>query len=98
MRVLQIATLNRPVRGDLGYAPIETVIYNIDKGLTALGHTSIVACSGDSNVVGEPFTTIPESFSMYHSEDTYSQRMQSKRHMLKAWQRAKMSDIDVIHM
>ena len=98
MRVLQIATLNRPVRGDLGYAPIETIIYNIDKGLTALGHTSIVACSGDSNVVGEPFTTIPESFSMYHSEDTYSQRMQSKRHMLKAWQRAKMGDIDVIHM
>ena len=47
MNVLQIATLNRPIRQDLGYGPIETVVYNIDKGLHNLGHRSIVACSGD---------------------------------------------------
>jgi hypothetical protein len=51
--VLHVATLNRPIRQDLGYGPIETVIYNIDKGLHKLGHRSIVACSGDSRVVGE---------------------------------------------
>jgi len=63
MNVLHVATLNRPIRQNLGYGPIETVIYNIDKGLHKLGHRSIVACSGDSSVVGEQFTTIKESFS-----------------------------------
>ena len=58
INVLHIATLNRPIKQDLGYGPIETVIYNIDKGLHELGHRSIVACSGDSKVIGEQFTTI----------------------------------------
>lgn len=98
MKVLQVATLNRPVSGESGYAPIETVIYNIDKGLIALGYDSVVACSGDSRVVGEKYTTIPNSFSMYHSVDSYDQQLQSRRHLLKAWQRAKMGDIDIIHL
>lgn len=32
MNVLHVATLNRPVKQELGYDPIETVLYNIDKG------------------------------------------------------------------
>jgi hypothetical protein len=40
LTVLQVATLNQPIRPDLGYGPIETVIYNIDKGLHSLGHRS----------------------------------------------------------
>ena len=74
MNVLQVATLNRPIRQDLGYGPIETVVYNIDKGLHNLGHRSIVACSGDSRVAGELYTTIEESFSEYWSKNTRVQR------------------------
>ena len=65
MNVLHVATLNRPIRQDLGYGPIETVVYNLDKGLHELGCRSIVACSGDSQVVGEHFPTIEHSFSEY---------------------------------
>jgi len=72
MNILQIATLNRPIKQDIGYGPIETVIYNIDKGLHDLGQHSIVACSGDSSINGEQFTTIDKSFSEYWSKDTRS--------------------------
>jgi len=98
MNVLHVATLNRPIRQDLGYGPIETVIYNIDKGLHKLGHRSIVACSGDSHVVGEQFTTIEKSFSEYCSTDTPVKREHMRRHLVRSLQRAQMGDIDVVHM
>lgn len=60
LTVLHVATLNKPIRPDLGYGPIETVIHNIDKGLYSLGHRSIVACSGDSRVFGEHHVTVPQ--------------------------------------
>ena len=44
LTVLHVATLNQPIKPDLGYGPIETIIHNIDKGLHSLGrseeHTS----------------------------------------------------------
>jgi len=98
MNVLNIATLNRPIGADLGYAPIETVIYNIDKGLHELGHHSIVACSGDSRVSGEKFQTIPKSFSEYHSSDTVAQREDMRKHLALSLKRANEKDIDVIHL
>ena len=98
MNVLHVATLNRPIRQNLGYGPIETVIYNIDKGLHKLGHRSIVACSGDSSVVGEQFTTIAESFSEYWSKNTHVQRQNMRKHLITSLQRAKEGDIDIIHM
>lgn len=98
MTVLQVATLNRPIRQDLGYGPIEMVIYNIDKGLHKLGHRSIVACSGDSCVVGEQFTTIDKSFSEYWSKNTRVQREESRKHLAMSLQRATKRDIDIIHM
>ncbi|MBU4304991.1 MAG: glycosyltransferase family 4 protein [Candidatus Omnitrophica bacterium] len=98
MNVLHIATLNRPIRQDLGYGPIETVIYNIDKGLHKLGHRSIVACSGDSHVAGEQYTTIKKSFREYWSKDTSVQRENMRRHLVRSLQRAKKGDIDIIHM
>ena len=98
MTVLHIATLNRPIRKDLGYSPIETVIYNIDKGLHKLGHRSIVACSGDSRVMGEHYTTIKKAFSAYWSESTPAQRKNIRRHLALSLQRAKKGDIDIIHM
>ncbi|MBN2144728.1 MAG: glycosyltransferase family 4 protein [Candidatus Aureabacteria bacterium] len=96
--VLQIATLNRPIRQDLGYGPIETVVYNIDKGLYQLGYRSIVACSGDSRIVGEQYTTIEKSFSEYWSKNTRVQQNNMNRHLLMSLQRAKKGDIDIIHM
>ncbi len=96
--VLHIATLNRPIRQDLGYGPIETVIYNIDKGLHKLGHRSIVACSGDSSVIGEHFTTIENGFSEYCSKNTRKQQGQMREHLATSLQRAKEGDIDIIHM
>lgn len=98
INVLHIATLNRPIRQDLGYGPIETVIYNIDKGLHELGHRSIVACSGDSKVIGEQFTTIEKSFSEYWSDDTKLQRENMRNHLLLSLERAQQGDIDIIHM
>jgi hypothetical protein len=70
VNVLHVATLNQPIRSTLGYGPIETVVYNTDKGLHKLGHWSIVACAGDSRVVGEQHTTIERSFSEYWSKNT----------------------------
>ncbi len=98
MKVLHIATLNRPIKKDLGYGPIETVIYNIDKGLHDLGHRSIVACSGDSCVVGEQFTTIEKSFSEYWSKNTSEQREHMRNHLAISLRRAKKGDIDIIHI
>ena len=98
MNVLQIATLNRPIRQDIGYGPIETVIYNIDKGLHDLGHHSIVACPGDSSITGEKFTTLNKSFREYWSKDTRLQRNNMKKHLSSSLNRAKKIDIDIIHM
>ena len=98
MNVLQVATLNRPIRQDLGYGPIESVIYNIDKGLHKLGHRSIVACSGDSRVTGEHFTTIKKSFNEYWCKNTLAQAESMRRHLALSLQRAKKGDIDIIHM
>ena len=96
--VLQVATLNRPIRSDIGYGPIESVIYNIDRGLHYLGHRSIVACSGDSIVTGEKYVTVEKSFSEYWSEDTPEQRKIMQQHLLMALERASKGDIDVIHL
>ncbi len=98
MNVLHVATLNRPIKQNLGYGPIETVVYNIDKGLHELGYRSIVACSGDSNVVGEQYTTIAKSFGQYWAKDTHVQRKHMRQHLSLALQRARRGDIDIIHM
>jgi len=98
MNVLHVATLNRPIRNDLGYGPIETVVYNLDKGLHELGHRSIVACSGDSQVTGEQFTTIEKSFSEYCTDHTLVKQEFMNRHLTISLQRAQRGDIDIIHM
>ncbi len=98
MNVLHVATLNQPIRHNLGYSPIETVVYNIDKGLHALGHRSIVACSGDSRVVGEQYTTIAKSFSQYWTKNTSVKQNTMRRHLVMSLQRAQQGDIDIIHL
>ncbi len=98
MNILHIATLNRPIKPDLGYGPIESVIYNIDKGLHKIGHRSIIACSGDSQVFGEIFPTIKKSFSEYWSKDTHLQRKNTLKHLVMSLERANRGDIDIIHM
>lgn len=98
LNVLQVATLNRPIRMDLGYGPIETVVYNLDKGLHNQGHRSIVACSGNSQVVGEQYTTIAESFSAYWSKDTSDQRKNMERHLSLSLERIRKGDIDIVHL
>lgn len=98
LTVLQVATINKPIRPDLGYGPIETVIYNIDKGLQSLGHRSIVACSADSRVTGEQHVTVQQSLGDYARENTPKHIETVKMHLLKALKRARMSDIDIIHM
>ena len=98
LTVLHVATLNQPIRPDLGYGPIETIIYNIDKGLHSLGHRSIVACSGDSRVSGEHYVTVDQSIGDYWNDDTAQRRKTMKLHLSRSLGRAKMGDIDVIHM
>jgi glycosyltransferase involved in cell wall biosynthesis len=97
LTVLHVATLNQPISPDLGYGPIETVIYNVDKGLHALGHRSIVACSGDSIVAGEHCVTVNHSTGDYWSAKTPELRQNTNMHYANALYRAGMGDIDVIH-
>ena len=96
--VLQVATLNQPIGADIGYGPIETVIYNIDKGLHDLGHHSIVACSGDSKITGEQYITVKQSFPEYWSEETPKKRKSLRLHLFKTLERANKEDIDIIHL
>jgi len=98
LTVLQVATIDKPIRPGLGYSPIETVIYNIDKGLRSLGHKSIVACPADSCITGEQYVTVRQSFGNYVCKGTLEQKMAVKVHLLRALERAKRGDIDVIQM
>jgi glycosyltransferase involved in cell wall biosynthesis len=98
LTVLHVATINKPIKPDLGYGPIEDVIYNIDKGLQALGHRSIVACSADSCVTGEQHVTVPRSLGDYVRESSPEQIKIVKIHLAKALERAKIGDIDIIHL
>ncbi len=95
--MLHVATINQPVKPNLGYGPIEMVIHNIDKGLHALGHRSIVACSGDSSVAGEHYVTVDKSIGDYWTEDTTECHKTMNMHLSRALNRAMMGDIDVIH-
>ena len=97
LTVLHVATLNQPISPDLGYGPIETVIYNIDKGLHSLGHRSIVACSGDSIVAGEHYITVDRNIGDYWSNNTPELRQTTNKHLAIALYRARMGDIDIIH-
>ena len=97
LTVLHVATLNQPIRPDLGYGPIETVIHNIDKGLDASGYRSIVACSGDSRVFGEHHVTIDRSTGDYWSGNTTEKHKTMNMHFSKALYRARRGDIDIIH-
>ncbi|HAK59230.1 MAG TPA: hypothetical protein DCO77_02455 [Nitrospiraceae bacterium] len=97
LTVLHVATLNQPIRPDLGYGPIETIIHNNDKGLHAAGHRSIVACSGDSQVAGEQYVTVDHSIGDYWSDNTLERRRTMNTHLSRALRRAMRGDIDVIH-
>lgn len=97
LTVLHVATLNQPISSDLGYGPIETIIYNVDKGLHSLGHRSIVACSGDSRVSGEHHVTVHNSIGDYWTDSTPEKRKTMNMHLSHALHRARMGDIDIMH-
>src|SRR5258708_32536907 len=97
LNVLHVATINKPITSHMGYGPIETVIYNIDKGLTALGHRSIVACSSDSAVTGQKYGTVPRSLGDYIREDTRQGRASVDRHLANPPARARRGAIAVVH-
>ncbi len=98
LTVLNVSSLNLPIRPDIGYSPIETIIYNIDKGLHSLGYRSIVACSDDSRVAGEKYVTVERSLGGYWSEKTSERRKTMYLHLSRTLKRAKVGDIDVIHI
>ncbi|MEN8264585.1 MAG: glycosyltransferase [Nitrospirota bacterium] len=98
LTVLHVAPVYQPIRPDLGYGPIETVIHNIDKGLHYSAHRSIVACSGDSMVTGEHYVTVEQSIGDYWSEDTPERHRTVSMHLSRALDRVKIGGIDVIHV
>jgi glycosyltransferase involved in cell wall biosynthesis len=98
LNILHVATINKPIASQLGYGPIETVIYNLDKGLHARGHRSIVACSADSAVAGEKCTTVARSLGDYMRECTPEAHARVDFHLARASERAQRGDIDIIHM
>lgn len=98
LTVLHIGTINKPITHANGYGPIETVIFNLDKGLHTLGHRSIVACSADSAVTGEHYATVDMSLGDYCRTGTPEAQAQIDLHLARAMDRARRGDIDVIHM
>ena len=62
------------------------------------GHRSIVACSDDSNVYGEKYSTVQSSMSGYFAGDTPDNNRIKNQHLNKILDRSKAGDIDVIHM
>jgi glycosyltransferase involved in cell wall biosynthesis len=98
LTVLHVGTINKPITRANGYGPIETVIYNIDKGLSELGHRSIVACSSDSSVAGEHHETVNESLGDYCRTGNPGTQTQVDQHLASALARSRRGDIDVIHM
>jgi glycosyltransferase involved in cell wall biosynthesis len=98
LNILHVATINNPISSQLGYSPIETVIYNLDKGLHARGHRSIVACSADSRVAGELHATASRSLGDYMRECTPKAQAHIGRHLARSLLRAQQGDIDVVHM
>lgn len=98
LTVLHIGTINKPIGPSNGYSPIETVIYNIDKGLHTLGHRSIVACSADSAVTGEQYNTVARSLGDYCHTGTGEGQASVDLHLARALARAQPGDIDIIHM
>jgi glycosyltransferase involved in cell wall biosynthesis len=98
LNILHVATINKPIASQLGYGPIETVIYDLDKGLHARGHRSIVACSSDSTVAGERYSTVSRSLGGYMRACTPDARAHIDLHLARALARAQQGDIDVIHM
>ena len=95
LTVLHVATINKPIRSDLGYGPVETVIEHIHRGLQSLGHRSIVACSADSRITGERYVTIHQSLGDYALDDTTERRAIVNTHLSRALSRATTGDIDV---
>jgi glycosyltransferase involved in cell wall biosynthesis len=98
LNILHVATINKPISSQIGYGPIETVIHNIDKGLHALGHRSIVACSSDSTVTGEKYGTVSHGLGDYSRDATPEGQALVDLHLARALARARMGDIDIIHM
>ncbi len=98
LTILHVGTLNKPIRPDQGYCPIETVIYNIDQGLVSRGQRSIVACSADSKIVGEKHVTVRRSLGDYCREDFQGRREMLKNHLRQTLKRAVRGDIDIVHM
>jgi len=98
LTVLQVGTLNKPIRPDQGYCPVETVIYNVDKGLVAAGHRSIVACSAGSRTVGERYVTVRRSFGDYCREDGPGWEELLQTHLTQSLRRTMAGDIDIVHM
>ena len=98
LTVLHVGTINKPITHANGYGPIETVIFNIDKGLHELGHRSIVACSSDSAVTGEHYATVGRSLGDYCRSGTPEAQAQIDLHLGGALARARRGDIDIIHM
>jgi glycosyltransferase involved in cell wall biosynthesis len=98
LTVLHVGTLNKPIGANLGYSPIETVIYNIDKGLVSRGVRSIVACSSDSHVVGEKHTTVDRGFGDYCQADIRGGAKRKDHHLRKTLERCMKGDVDIVHM
>ena len=61
MKILQISQINLPVIPNLKYGGTERVIQYLDRVYTEMGHDSLVAASGDSEVCGELIEKIPRS-------------------------------------
>ncbi len=98
LTVLQVGTLNKPIRPDLGYCPVETVIYNVDKGLVAAGHRSIVACSAGSRTVGERYVTVRRSSGDYCRDDGPEWEELLQTHLTQSLRRTMAGDIDIVHL
>ncbi len=98
LTVLHVATMNKAIKSRIGYGPIETIVFNLDKGLHASGHRSIVACSSDSEVTGEKYETVPVTLGDYVSAGGSLAQAHVDLHLSRALERARRGDVDIVHM
>ncbi len=61
LKIMQIAPFGLPIREDIRYGGVETIIRDLAKEFDNLGHESYVAATADSEVAGKLCPTLPKS-------------------------------------
>jgi glycosyltransferase involved in cell wall biosynthesis len=97
LTILQMAPIDLAISSNLAYGPIERLVYFLDKFYSGNGHNSIVACSGDSEVVGEKYSTIDKPVGAHLDRHTEDYVRKFEEHHDRTVERVMEGGVDVVH-